>query len=253
MPKEITSIPLGGLSRSLFLLRAVIKNREDPDEWQSILTEDSINQMVGKTPIFNRRVLDISDAATSHTSVLVERGAHVTAMRRELPATRRASAPAGTRGTLDGELEFSPSHIPSADHQFDLVFATNVLSCVPDPGVLLDELVRVTRPGGTIYIQNVMWNSLLGGRETSPWHLLSGNLARRRYTKRNGHEPFNRYGLNFFKLTPRQLMKLLHRHNELAIFIAGPRFLPMKWGWTLHVPILRTLIIQDLVVAVERR
>jgi arabinofuranan 3-O-arabinosyltransferase len=251
--REITTIPLGGLSRSLFLLRTVLKNRHQPEEWQSILTEDSINQIVGKTPIFNRRVLDISDSSATHAMVLIERGAHVTTMRRQAPATRRSHAAHVASSGVEGELEFTPNHIPAPDFQFDLVFATNVLSCVPDPARLLDELVRVTRVGGTIYIQNVMWNSLLGGRETSPWHLVSGGLARRHYARRHGQEPFNRFGVNFFKLTPRRLMRLLRRRRDIAIYLAGPRFLPMKWGWTLRVPILRNLVIQDLVVAVERR
>ena len=249
---EIETIPHSGLSRSLFLLRAILKNRDNPVEWQSIVSEDSINQIVGKTPIFNRRVLDISDFSVGHAMVLVERGAHVTAMRREPPATKRALEDETLPPHVGAVLEFTPNHIPAPDHAFDLVFATNVLSSVENPGQLLAELVRVTRPGGTLYLQNVLWYSILGGRETSPWHLVSGRVAYRHYVKRHGREPVNRFGLNFFKLTPRALTKLIATHPELAVFIVGPRYLPMRWSWTVHVPLLRTLMIQDLVVVAER-
>jgi arabinofuranan 3-O-arabinosyltransferase len=241
---EIEAFPTTGLRRTMFLLRGAIKNRKDPEQWNSILTQDALNQVIGKTPIFNRVVLDISDTYATYTEGLEERGAHVTSMRRNMATGAHVAG---------SSLEFTQSQIPAEDGQFDLTVATNIFGTVRDPRELLDELIRVTRPGGTIYIQNVMWGSLIGGRETSPWHLLSGRYARRRYLKRHGEEPENRFGDNLFKVRPGQLMRVLHSRKDLLIFIAGPRYLPTKWGWTLRVPVLRNLVVQDLVVAAERR
>ncbi len=251
-PREMEVLPASGWRRSLFLARGLWTNRHDPDEWHAILTKDTINQVIGKTPIFNRRVLDISDTTASYRHELGERGAHVTSMRRQVPASRKAHTPLVPGPIEPDEIEFTQSHIPAGTGEFDLVFATNVLSSVGEPETLLGELVRVTRPGGTIYFQNVMWHALYGGRETSPWHLISGHYARRRYTKKHGHEPFHRYGVNYFKLRPGDMIKMIEDRRELSIFVRGPRFLPTRWSWMLRVPVLRSVMAQDLIVAAER-
>jgi arabinofuranan 3-O-arabinosyltransferase len=246
-PEEIEAFPTTGLRRTMFLMRGSLRSRKDPDKWNSILTQDALNQVIGKTPIFNRVVLDISDTSAQYTEGLQDRGAHVTSLRLAQLADHQPM------GADPDEPSFTPTHIPAATAQFDLSVATNIFSSVADPAQLLDELIRVTRPGGTIYIQNVMWRSAVGGRETSPWHLVSGSYARSRYRKRHGHEPDNRFGENLFKLRPGAFMQLLHSRKDLIIFIAGPRYLPTKWSWTLRVPLLSTLVVQDLVVAAERR
>ena len=161
-------IPSSGLRRTYFLFRSAIALRHEPEELQALNAQDSINQVVGKTAIFNRDVLDISDAAQSNAESLTQRGARVTTMRREVPTSRRAFSAPTTDVEFVEHIEFTPLHIPAPDNSFDLVFATNIFSCVAEPGVLLEELVRVTRHGGTIYIQNLMWYSVWGGRETSP-------------------------------------------------------------------------------------
>jgi phosphatidylethanolamine/phosphatidyl-N-methylethanolamine N-methyltransferase len=41
-----------------------------------------------------------------------------------------------------------------ADESFDVVVAMYVMTVVPDPGQVLDELARVCRPGGTVILVN---------------------------------------------------------------------------------------------------
>ena len=43
-------------------------------------------------------------------------------------------------------------HVPAPDERFETVVALNLLDRVPDPTRLLDELARVTAPGGTLLI-----------------------------------------------------------------------------------------------------
>jgi arabinofuranan 3-O-arabinosyltransferase len=238
----VTLVPPVGLHRTRFLLRAGWELRHDPEEWHAIVAQDVVNQMVGKTPIYNRRVLDITESSTGHAEELRLRGGHVTSMRR-----------AGFSWPDPDVLEFSSGAIAAADESFDLVFATDVLSSVPDPAQLIDELVRVTRRGGTLYFQNRMWDSPWGGHDTSPWHLLGGQRARRRYVRKHGHEPRYRFNENLFKVHPGPLAKQLRSHPGLVVFIAGPRVLPTSWSWTLRLPLLRNLLVQDLIVVAERR
>ena len=59
---------------------------------------------------------------------------------------------------------------------------------------MADEMVRVTRPGGLIFLSYTLWWGPWGGHETSPWHYLGGGRAARRYERRLGHRPKNVYG-----------------------------------------------------------
>ena len=42
----------------------------------------------------------------------------------------------------------------------------------PDPMGLIEEMIRVTRPGGLVYLSFTNWYSPWGGHEMSPWHYL---------------------------------------------------------------------------------
>ena len=55
---------------------------------------------------------------------------------------------------IEALLEMDASHLKFADETFDIVMATYVLTVVPDPVKVLEELARVTKPGGTVIIVN---------------------------------------------------------------------------------------------------
>ncbi|MEI6736256.1 MAG: methyltransferase domain-containing protein [Actinomycetes bacterium] len=350
--------PRGAL-RTLALFRAMLVKRSDPELYRRIVLTDTMNQVVGKTPLYNRNVLEIADGETSYAAGLVERGAHVTRMRREAvgrfsweneervskidnvptakvddssvdawkqaaiqavahlaksrptvtsndvwerleqlgvvePPTpsamgaifRQAAKEAyltKTGGTVETrrsrsnqqiavwhseicepavdiasavttlDLTFNALRIPVEDRTFDLVFGTNVLSSVANPKVFIDEIVRVTRPGGTIYLQNATWFSPGGGDETSPLHFISGRLAQRRYVVRHGHSPRNVYRYNFFRISIKGIMAHLHGDPRLVVVGAHPRYLPETFGWLLRVPILNELITMNLVIRLEKK
>lgn len=245
--------PRGAL-RSLALLRALLVKRRDPDLYRRIVLTDTMNQVVGKSPLFNRRILEIADFDTSYAAGFAERGARVTSMRRELPQPKRGIAKIASQNAdpVAPEVAYTPLHIPSGDKSFDLVFATNVLSSVEEPEALINELVRVTRPGGSIYLQNTTWFSPWGGRETSPWHLISGNFARRAYTRKHGHLPRNVYSQNFFRIRISEVMESLRDDPRIVVVSAHPRYLPESFGWLLRIPLVNELLTLSLVVTLER-
>ncbi len=55
---------------------------------------------------------------------------------------------------IEALLEMDASHLKFADETFDIVMATYVLTVVPDPVKVVEELARVTKPGGTVIIVN---------------------------------------------------------------------------------------------------
>ncbi len=90
------------------------------------------------------------------------------------------------------------NRLPLPDGTVDVAFSSNVLEHIPDPARFLDEMVRVTRPGGIIYLSFTAWYSPWGGHETAPWHYLGGHRAARRYERRHGRPPGNRFGSSLF-------------------------------------------------------
>jgi SAM-dependent methyltransferase len=149
-------------------------------------------------------------------------------------------------------MAFTPLSIPAADKSFDLVFATNALSTAEEPVALLNEFIRVTKPGGSIHLQEKAWYSLWGGRETSPWHLISGSLARRLYIRRHHHSPRNDYHRNFYQISIRGVMRELHDDPRIVVVSAHPHYLPESFGWLLRVPILNEMLTMNLSVTLER-
>ena len=64
-------------------------------------------------------------------------------------------------------LEMDAENMRFADHSFDKVVAMYVVSVVPNPKLLVDEMRRVCKPGGDIFIVNHFRsrNAVLGGSE----------------------------------------------------------------------------------------
>lgn len=88
-----------------------------------------------------------------------------------------------------GGIVASAISIPLASGSVDVCFSSNVLEHVQDWPAMLAEMVRVTRPGGTVFVSFTNWLSSHGGHETSPWHYLGGNRAAAHYQRRHGVAP----------------------------------------------------------------
>ena len=79
--------------------------------------------------------------------------------------------------------------LPFRDAAVDVCYSSNVLEHVPDPWRMAEEMLRVTRPGGLVFLSYTDWYGPWGGHETAPWHYLGGRQARRRYAARTATSP----------------------------------------------------------------
>jgi SAM-dependent methyltransferase len=144
-------------------------------------------------------------------------------------------------------------NLPFRDASVDLCYSSNVLEHVPRPWDMAEEMVRVTRPGGTVFISYTVWYGPWGGHETAPWHFLGGARARRRYASKHGHEPKNRYGDSLFRVTVRDGLRWAHTQTGADVVALLPRYNPWWSHWMLRVPVLREVVTWNLVLVLRKR
>ena len=126
--------------------------------------------------------------------------------------------------------------MPFADRSFDVAFSSNVLEHVPDPWTMADEMVRVTKPGGIVYLSYTNWLSPWGGHETAPWHYLGGDRAAKRYLDKTGNEPKNRFGASLFAVSVSDALRWARNHPDADLVEAIPRYHPSWAQWIVKVP-----------------
>lgn len=103
---------------------------------------------------------------------------------------------------LQSSVRGSGLDLPFLDDSFDITYSSNVAEHVPDPWRMADEMLRVTKPGGIVIYSYTVWLGPFGGHETGLWeHYVGGEFAARRYRRRHGKEPKNRWGESLFDVS----------------------------------------------------
>jgi phosphatidylethanolamine/phosphatidyl-N-methylethanolamine N-methyltransferase len=100
------------------------------------------------------RVLDLG-AGTGISLPLYPDGVEVTAVDLSAEMLRQAAEKVNERGLDNVELaRMDAQRLGFEDDAFDAVLISFVVSVVPDPHRLMEEAIRVTRPGGRIAVVN---------------------------------------------------------------------------------------------------
>jgi SAM-dependent methyltransferase len=170
------------IRRSVALFRAFLREQTDPEHCYRLLARDAAQQLARYDgPLPGRLVVDVGGGGGHFTEEFRRRGAQAYLFEPDTgELTARGHPPAGAV-LADGYL------LPLADGVADIAFSSNVLEHVADPYTFLSELVRVTRPGGLIYVSYTNWLSPWGGHEWAPWHYLGAERARARDRRRQAH------------------------------------------------------------------
>lgn len=222
------------LGRSWALFSAFLVEQTDPDRFYRALAEDSAGQVDSWHPLAGAIVLDVGGGPGYFEDAFTDRGARYVAVDADAGEMRlHGRTPSQRTVQADG------TRLPFPDSTFDIVYSSNVAEHVADPWRMADEMVRVTRPGGTIVLSYTLWWGPWGGHETSPWHLLGGEFAARRYRRRHGREPKNVYGSSLFSLTAAEGIRWARRQSDARLLAAVPRYHPGWAGLLIRVPLLR--------------
>jgi SAM-dependent methyltransferase len=269
----------GGLRRSVELFRAFRVEQTDPDHFYRVQAADSVDQLRRYVAIGGRLVVDVGGGAGYFSEAFVAAGARCILVEPEAAVadddhTSVTSGPGATallsasetarrerhrRAVMPGRLvpgrtiAGDGNRLPLPDAVADVMFSSNVLEHVPDPGRFLDEMVRVTRPDGVIYLSFTAWYSPWGGHETAPWHYLGGQRAARRYERRHGHPPGNRFGSSLFACHVGSTLRMARAHPGVDVVDALPRYYPDWMRWIVEVPAVREVATWNLLLVLRRR
>ena len=239
-----------GLRRSIHLFRQFRLEQSDPDAFYGALAADSVEQIRQQAgDLQGRRLLDVGGGPGYFASAFRAAGASYVAVDADAGELTALGAPGP--GTVLG----SGMALPVLTGAVDVCYSSNVLEHVPDPWRMADEMLRVTRPGGTVFLSYTAWLGPHGGHETSPWHYLGGQRARSRYRRTHGHEPKNRFGESLFAVSVRDGLRWAQRRvadGHAEPVAAFPRYHPWWAWWVVRVPGLREVAAWNLVVVLRR-
>jgi SAM-dependent methyltransferase len=235
------------LGRSVRLFREFRLEQSDPARFYGALADDSVSQLSQYVDLAGATVLDVGGGPGYFADAFEQAGSTYLSLDADV-------------GELSGAGEIRPGtvlgsglQLPFRDGSVDVCYSSNVLEHVGDPWRMAEEMLRVTRPGGLVFLSYTVWFGPWGGHETSPWHYLGGRYARSRYLRRHGHEPKNRYGESLFRVTVAQGMRWARGQREGEVVDLVPRYNP-RWAYRLlAVPGLREVLTWNLAIVLRRR
>ena len=237
----------GELRRSVRLLQGFRTQYEDPDGFYTLLAEDTVSLVQEFHQVPGSKVLDVGGGPGYFAQAFRRAGALSVFVEPFWDALTEKGRALGYGVIGDG------LNLPFADGTFDVTHSSNVIEHVTDPRRFLDEMVRVLRPGGVMFLAFTNWLSPFGGHETSPWHYLGGARAVRRYERKHGQSPKNCYGTSLFRLDIADVLPWVRHRRDADLIETFPRYYPRWTKPLVAVPGLREIATWNLVVVLRRR
>jgi SAM-dependent methyltransferase len=234
------------IGRSVRLFRAFLKEQSDPDFFYRMLAADSVYQLRQFADLNRATMVDVGGGPGYFAIAFRDAGARYFAVDPDLGELSARSPPGP--GTVLG----SGTALPFRDNAVDVCYSSNVLEHVADPERMVAEMLRITRPGGIVYVSYTTWLSPWGGHETSPWHYLGGAYAARRFRRVRGRAPKNDYGRTLFPLSAARMLRWARR-QPVVLMRAFPRYHPWWLRWTVHVPGLREIATWNVVLVLRKK
>jgi SAM-dependent methyltransferase len=235
------------LTRSVTLLRAFRDEQSDPERFYRLLAADTVAQLARYAPLDGATVADVGCGPGFFTAALREAGARCVGVESD-PGELSGDGPPPPGSVIGTALG-----LPLASGSVDVCFSSNVLEHVPDPWRMGDEMIRVVRPGGVVFLAFTNWLSPWGGHETSPWHYLGGHRAARWYERRHGRPPKNRYGRSLHPVSVGAALTWARDRGDVTVEAAAPRYLPDWAAPVVKVPGVRELVTWNLLLVLRKR
>ena len=244
---------LATLRRSWRLLRSFRFEQTAPAIFYGGLAEDTAALIDAlchdlSLPLTGARVLDVGGGPGYFASAFAQRGASYVGLEPDVGEMAAAGIEVAQAVRGDG------TRLPFADDTFDVTYSSNVAEHIPNPWVMGEEMLRVTKPGGLVVLSYTVWLGPFGGHETGLWeHYVGGEFARDRYTRHHGHPPKNVFGTSLFALSAREGLDWARRvaSQGSQLVAAFPRYHPWWAWWVTKVPVLREFLTSNLVLVLR--
>ncbi len=235
-----------GLARSVRLFQSFLTEQTDPRGFYGLIADDAIELVGEHVDLAGATVADFGGGPGFYSEAFRNAGARTVLVDADLDEIQLHGR--RTPGSVVGLAQ----QAPLADGAVDVAFSSNLLEHVRDLGEVADEIVRVVRPGGVAVLSYTIWLGPWGGHETSPWHLLGGHWAARRYERKVGHPPKNVYGTSMFPASVADGQRWLASRRDLEVLDLRPRYLPRWSSFLLRIPLLRELVTWNLWIVVRK-
>jgi SAM-dependent methyltransferase len=225
------------------LFRLFVSEQNDPAPFHERLAADALESI--DAPLDGKVVVDLGCGPGHYTRALRSAGAFVVPIDLDPEEFLLPGGPPG------GELLASGMKLPLRDGGVDGLLCSNMIEHTPDPNAVLDEMCRVVRPGGWIWLSWTNWYSPWGGHDMSPLHYLGPELGLRTYRKIKHRDPKNCPGRSLFPVHIGPTMRRIRSMSGLRIRRAEPRYYPSQ-RWILSVPGVREVLAWNCLVILDR-
>jgi SAM-dependent methyltransferase len=228
-------------------LREFRYEQPDPARFYTALAEDSARQLAKYVDLSGRTLLDVGGGPGYFRDAFRAAGATYFSLDADVGEL------SGMGDIASGTVIGSGMQLPFAEESLDVTYSSNVLEHVVDPWRMADDMLRVTKPGGVVFLSYTVWYGPWGGHETAPWHYLGGGFARRRYARKHGKEPKNRFGDSLFKVTVRDGLGWARQQESAEVLDLTPRYNPWWTRWMLRLPGVREVATWNLAIVLRKR
>jgi SAM-dependent methyltransferase len=195
-------------------------------------------------PVVDRRVLDLGCGRGELGHALAHAGARVVAIDLDADNCAHARCGGSTVARADGR------RLPFPAATFHGVVCSNLLEHTPTPERILDEIARVTRPGGWAWISWTNWYSPWGGHLISPWHYLGPRVGARAHRRLFGHPART---VPFESLWPTHIGAMLRdvEARPFRVLDVVARYYPSQ-RWVTRLPLVREVATWNCLLLLER-
>jgi SAM-dependent methyltransferase len=235
------------MRRSLELFSGFRTQYDDPEGFYTLLANDTVALTDQYEKVDGQRIVDIGGGSGYFAKAFRRAGASSVFVEPFWESLTDQGAKLGYGVIGDG------MRLPFANGSFDVSHSSNVIEHVSDPMLFLEEMVRVVRPGGLVFLAFTNWYSPFGGHETSPWHYLGGEWAARRYERRHGFPAKNRFGDGLYPLHIGRVLAWARSSADIHVVDAFPRYYPRWTAPLIRVPGLREVASWNLALVMRRR
>jgi SAM-dependent methyltransferase len=172
-----------------------------------------------------KRVLVMGAGTGGELFALRDRGAEVIGIEPDRKATDIIAAKAKSRGMGNPSLQAVGEALPLASEQFDFTYCYTVLEHTTDPLLCIDEMLRVTKKGGWLFIMTPDYRFPYEGHYKIHWPPFVPRFVSCIYLKLKNRPTEFLWTLNF--VNAKQLQSHLQNRNTLTMQIFWP--IPPEW------------------------